>query len=163
MIEALIASLALVLGLTALPAAAAKDDVPILANKIIINEAGRPVEMVFDPARYGSGLELAAGIDQSLVPSTCLFGNRDAKHEDASVTATIYAARDKAEASTGRQVARVTYCKLEPIAVEIHGFKSSGGMVRLPWHSLWGEKRTFRMWYSVNDDTILLFSFAGDA
>lgn len=162
MFEALFAAV-VALGIAAPPAAAVQDEVPILANRLVINEKGRPVEMIFDPAVYGVGLQLAAGQDQSWVPSTCVFGTRDAKHEDATVTQAIHAARDKAEAATGRHVARVTYCKLEPIAVEIYGFKVNEGMVRLPWHSLWGEKRSFRMWYSVNDDTIMLFSFVGDA
>lgn len=161
MFEAFFASIVLAFGIAASPAAASPSDVPILANRLVVTENGLPVEMLFDPAAYGSGLQLATGASREWIPSTCEFGKRDAKHADASVTQLIHAARDKAEAATGRQVDRVTYCKLELKA--IFQFKTDAGMMRMPWRSLWGEKRTFRMWYSVDDDTILLFSFVGDA
>lgn len=163
MFEALFASLALVVGLAVHPAAAAQDDVAILANKIVINDKGRPVEMIFDPATYGAGLELFEGSLSYSLPSKCVFGNREAKHEDEVITKLIRDARDKAEGSTGRLVARVSYCKLDPMIADGYGFPAAAGMVKLPWRSLWGEKRAIRMWYSVDDDTILLFSFVGDA
>lgn len=161
MFDAFISSLVLALGLSSTPAPAG-DEIPILANRLVLSDKGKPLELIFDPAEYGSGLQLATR-DQSWIPATCEFGSREARHQDQTVSQVIQSTRDKAEAATGRRVARITFCKLEPISVEIHGFTGGEGSVRLPWRSQWGERRAIRMWYSINDDTIMLFSFANES
>lgn len=140
--------------------ASASDKVLILTHIVLSGHNGQPTQLIFDPLHYGNPIDIQ--VENLSIPTSCLFGSRDATAPQRDMDDVIKAAQQEAESALGLRVTRTAVCTVDDGYPDFFSFPTGSGFVQVPWKSLWGESSEIGMWWTSTSRFLVFFAFAGD-